>query len=161
MKNFSKKPNNSSGSNDWIFHNSEDICSGKSKSRSLLLSFWKKNVEKIIFFRKNVLLHNYPTHKQNVNLTKKWKTFIKSFYIYFFKHPWKTIIKLTKIIPRTFSGLIECKFDKHVESFLSKVPCPLAQTPKYEKFFWNFFQTFFEPSSILFEGNFENHGGRF
>ena len=34
-----------------------------------------------------------------------------------------------------FSGLVECKFDKDVESFLTKIPYPFDKTPNYEKFF--------------------------
>ena len=44
IKTFSKKRNNSSGSKDWKFHNSEDKLFGKTKSRNLLLGFWKKKL---------------------------------------------------------------------------------------------------------------------
>ena len=135
LKTSSKKPNNSSGSNDWKFHNSEDSFFGKTKSRSLLLGFWKKTVRWIIFSKWFVLRLKNPTDRQNAILTSKLKNFHQKFQNFIFQSPWKLIEKPMETILKFFPGLVECKFNKDVESFLTKIPCPFVQSPKYEKFF--------------------------
>ena len=110
------------------------IYSGKTKSRSLLLSFWKKTVRWINFWKWFVLLLKFLTDTQNAILTSKLKNFHQKFQKFIFQSPWKLIEKLMKTI-LNFSGLVECKFDKDVESSLTKSPYPFDQTPNYEKFF--------------------------